>query len=181
MSLSKGVLLRRTTAYLFLSNNNLQPSRPASRRLQRSDARPDKFLKASAAPLDGDGRLKVTAPPAKRVASGSPLEGRRQLTRLFKSEIRNTKYETNSNDQNTNDKNLKPLRHSTLQCGLIRCYDQNLCLCFPCLKHLNIRILYLFRPILYDGRYSNFVFPMTSLSSRRNGRTFPGPPLEVVA
>jgi hypothetical protein len=51
MSLSKGVLLRRTTAYLFLSNNNLQPSRPASRRLQRSDARTDKFLKASAAPL----------------------------------------------------------------------------------------------------------------------------------
>jgi hypothetical protein len=36
-----------------------------------------------------------------------PGKGRRQLTPLFKSEIRNTKYETNSNHQNSNDQTKK--------------------------------------------------------------------------
>ena len=112
---------------------------------------------------------KVNAPPVEREASGSPLEGGAKTINST-IQIRNTKWFDELTTLSPVErqirmtkipmtKTVKPLRHSTLQCGLIRCYYQDLCLCFPCFKHLNIRILYLFRPILYDGRYLHFVFP----------------------
>ena len=133
---------------------------------------------------------------------------RRHLPWSFKNEIRNTKHETNLNNKNINDKNLKPLHQSSLLYGLIRCYDQAL-FWFSRFKHLNIRILYLFRPALARllsisslssiwvmqrqiqtffviqvwaraFRYSYFVFSMVSLSSPRVGRIFPAPPLQMV-
>jgi hypothetical protein len=132
-----------------------------------------KFNRAGGHPLQY-----VQSERSSRRAGGlrkSPGRGRRQLTIIFKTEIRNTKHETNSNDKNTNDKNLNPLRHQTLQCGLIRFYYQDLFLCSPRFKHLNIRILYLFRISIFEFRiFHGFAF------SPRVGRTFPSPPLEVV-
>ena len=48
----------------------------------------------------------VSAPTAEREASGKlPGKGAKPLAQRFKSEIRSTKHETNSNEINTNDKN----------------------------------------------------------------------------
>jgi len=69
--------------------------------------------------------------------------GRKRKQLAFKTEIRSTKHETNSNDKNTNDKNPKPLLTSPYQA---------LCFCFPRFKHLNIRISYLFRISIFVFR-----------------------------
>jgi len=59
----------------------------------------------------------VGTPYSSRNAGGlrkPPERGRSIVLRSFKTEIRNTKHETNSNDKNTNDKN----RHVTLRYGI---------------------------------------------------------------
>ena len=109
----------------------------------------------------------VNTPDAEREASESPLEGGEDNYLDYL----NPKHETNSNDKNSNAQNMKPLYDWPLQKKLIRCYRQAFRSDFHCFKHLNIRVLNLFRISIFEFRifYSIAILSLV-------GNTFPDPP-----